>query len=348
MKNKIFFIRNLIISIIVAGILFSMIIKTSDIKSKIIMIPFIICSLASIGKNIFLIIEKKKYADIFSKLFIIGFLFFWFGFLVTWCYLNIKDANYLALLFSLPFWIVGIYITRKFLLGKEKKERNHKFKINLDVRIVVSVFLVGITLLAGILMTFWGIKNIYESNKISKDYVTTNGYFSDYEIYSSDEDGVTYNLIYTYDVDGKTYSIKTDYGASYIPETNSVREIKYNPNNPEQAMLVGTNSDNMMLFMGCFFTFVSMIFVLIALQIKGYFDKFKIDVIRAYIGIVFCIIGIGSILLQNGLTSSFIETIKSFGFWILIPIMFIIVGIDQTIKSFFNKTKNMEIKSDNE
>ena len=49
-------------------------------------------------------------------------------------------------------------------------------------------------------------------------------------------------------------------------------------------------------------------------------------------GIRIELLGIGIILLQNGMTSSFIETVKTMGFWILIPFMFIIVGMFQTIK----------------
>jgi len=47
------------------------------------------------------------------------------------------------------------------------------------------------------------------------------------------------------------------------------------------------------------------------------------------------IIGVGVILFQNGTTSSFIETVKSMGLWILIPIIFIIIGVFQIIKSLF-------------
>ena len=88
-----------------------------------------------------------------------------------------------------------------------------------------------------------------------------------------------------------------------------------------------------------------MVFVLIFLQIKGVFDKVKIDIIGTYIGVIFTIIGIGIILLQNGTTSSFIETVKTMGFWILIPFMFIIVGIFQTIKCLLLPKLRMDSNS---
>lgn len=126
--------------------------------------------------------------------------------------------------------------------------------------------------------------------------------------------------------------VSTDYGVEKIPAVNSMRKVKYDPNNYEKAVLVGTNRNNGLIYFGAFFVLGGMVFVLIFLQIKGVFDKIKIDVIGTYIGVIFTIIGIGIILLQNGMTSSFIETVKTMGFWILIPIMFIIVGIFQTIK----------------
>lgn len=126
--------------------------------------------------------------------------------------------------------------------------------------------------------------------------------------------------------------VSTDYGVEKIPAVNSVRKVKYDPNNYEKAVLVGTNRNNGLIYFGAFFVLGGMVFVLIFLQIKGVFDKIKIDVIGTYIGVIFTIIGIGIILLQNGMTSSFIETVKTMGFWILIPFMFIIVGMFQTIK----------------
>lgn len=126
----------------------------------------------------------------------------------------------------------------------------------------------------------------------------------------------------------------------YIPERNSTREVKYDPNNPEEAILVGTNSSNFLIFFGGFFILGAAAFIIGALYMKGTFDKVKIDIMGTYFGVVFTIIGVGIILFQNGTTSSFIETIKSMGFWILIPILFIVVGTFQTVKCLFLNRKD--------
>ena len=87
-----------------------------------------------------------------------------------------------------------------------------------------------------------------------------------------------------------------------------------------------------MIYAGTFFTFGALTFVIVGLSILGVFDKIKIDIVRTYIGCLFTIIGIGIVLLQNGTTMSFIETLKNMKLWILIPIMFVVVGIHQLIQ----------------
>ena len=133
--------------------------------------------------------------------------------------------------------------------------------------------------------------------------------------------------------------ITTDYGTNYIPAQNSIREVQYNPDHPEEAVVVGTNRNTGLLFMGVFFLLGSFTFVLGALTVLGYFDRFKIDVIGTYIGAELVIVGIGILLFQNGTTMSLLETVKSFGLWTLIPLMFIVVGILLLVRSLFSKKR---------
>ena len=339
MKNKSIYTRRLVTSVIATILLIYFMIKTPS--PKIIFIPFLLCGISMMGKSISLMMEKKKYVNIFDKSFIVGFLLFWFGFIIMWCYISFKQGNPLQTIFSIPFWIAGIYIVKKKLFKPKEKINNEKpkTKLNIDFRILISALLVIIVLLSGIAMLFFGIRDTYILNKKTKDYIITTGYFNNYDVFNVDEDGITYKLTYNYTVDGKQYSITTDYGTNYIPETNSSREIKYNPNNPEESILTGTNSKNGLIYFGAFFTFGSLTFILAELSILGYFDKFKIDILGAYIGVLFFIIGIGIILFQTGTTTSLIETIKSFGLWILIPTIFVVVGIYQFIKSLLHKNK---------
>lgn len=345
MKNKSIYVGAIIRSSIIFVFLLTIISKNQNMISRLMIIPFILCSLFSIGKNICLMIDKKKFATIFSKLFVISFLTFWFGLLIYGSYLFIKEKNFSQLLFTIPFWIAGVYIIRRFLFGIESKKKfkeNTKREPKFNFKIVVSCFLVLSVLIIGIVCLYFGIRDTYKLNKISKEYVTTDAYFKDYKIYNtSKKDGTTYELIYTYKVDGEQYTVTTDYGVRYIPEINSIREVKYNPNNHSEAILVGTNTSNFLIYFGAFFTLGGMVFVLAALYIKGVFNNVKIDVIGTYCGIVFIVIGIGFLLFYNGITSSFADTIKALGLWILIPILFIVVGTFQTIKCLFFKSKDI-------
>lgn len=108
----------------------------------------------------------------------------------------------------------------------------------MDFRMVISFLLVCSVLIIGIVCLWFGIKDTYKLNKITREYSTTNGYFKDYEIYNKSRDGITYRLFYTYEIEEKEYTIATDYGVGMIPEKNSIREVKYNPDNPSEAILV--------------------------------------------------------------------------------------------------------------
>lgn len=111
MKNKSSYIIGIINAVIAITILIYLYIKVPN--AKIIVVPFLICGFAMIGKNISLLMEKRKYAKLFDKLFILSFLVFCFVFLIYWCYTSIISKDYILLLFSIPFWIIGIVITRK-------------------------------------------------------------------------------------------------------------------------------------------------------------------------------------------------------------------------------------------
>lgn len=201
MRNRGTYIYKLIYVIGIVLFLFSIFIRTTAIKTKIMMIPFIICGFASIGKNICLMLDKKKQANIFGKMFVISFLVFWFGFLVFWGYLCFKGKNYLTILFEIPFLIAGIYMVRKFLFGIKPKDRLNNKKSRFDFKVIVSSFLVLSVLIIGVLCLFFGIRDTYRLNKITRGYNITEGYFTDYEIYStSKKDGTTYKLIYRYKV----------------------------------------------------------------------------------------------------------------------------------------------------
>ena len=239
MKNKSIFISNIIRSLIFIFILVILLLNNTGL-TRLMILPFIICGLAVMGKNICFLLEKNNYANFFSLLYKISFFVFYFGFLLFGSYSVIKTGNFLTLIFTIPFIILGIYFVRKSLFNSTKEIESKPKKKTLDTKIIVGGGLVLLTFFIGVGCLFFGIKENFQLNKTTKDYLTTNGYFSDYHIYRIDKEETTYELIYTYEVKGKNYTVSTNYGTNYIPEENSVREVKYDPDDPSKSILVGT------------------------------------------------------------------------------------------------------------
>lgn len=128
----------------------------SSLNSKIIFIPFIICAIAMVGKNVTLLCGKKDLAITFSKLFTIGFLLFWFGFLSVAVFVCIRDKNYNTLVFTLPFWIVGIFVAKRRFFAKQSKKDG---RMQIPTGIIVGSILVFVTLIAGIWILAQGVMN---------------------------------------------------------------------------------------------------------------------------------------------------------------------------------------------
>ena len=227
----------------------SMIITPSP---KIIFVPFLICSISMAMEQIGLIFNKRKFAILFHKLFTLGFLQFWFGLLIVGAYVCLRDKNYGLLLFTIPFWLIGIFLIKRQLLNMKPKLKPTS---NLNFMVIVGAGLVGIVLLSGLIILVLGI----------------------------------------------------------------------------------IRAETFMIFFGGFFVFGGFTFVLGALTIMGRFDKYKIDVLGLYVGILFVFIGIGFPAIKCRETQSLSETIQAFGFWILIPIMMTVVGVLQIVKCLKNR-----------
>lgn len=107
MKSKNVYLGKSISSLVVFVVLLILLLKNHSVLTILIILPFLFCSLFSIGKNFSFIFGKEKLAAVFGKLFVICFLVLWFGLLIYGSVLLIKGGNYFSLLFTLPFWISG-------------------------------------------------------------------------------------------------------------------------------------------------------------------------------------------------------------------------------------------------
>ena len=118
---KIGYIKKSITSAIIFGFLTYVLINTNDILTKIVVIPFAVFSLFFGIEKVLLIFNKTALAKKISKVYVIAFLVYWFGFLICWDYISIVNKDIMSVLFSLPLWIGGGHIISKHFREKEEK-----------------------------------------------------------------------------------------------------------------------------------------------------------------------------------------------------------------------------------
>ena len=116
----IFIIRKIIISLITTVILIWAFFQ-NELWAKIIIIPFLICSISFLGQNISLLFNKEKTSTIFKYIFRISFFVYVFGFLSYMVYYAMINKSYSILIVVAVFLIFAIYFFKKSFCSKNKK-----------------------------------------------------------------------------------------------------------------------------------------------------------------------------------------------------------------------------------
>ena len=111
-------IRQIVVSVIATTVLIWASFK-NNFLIKILISPFLICSIAVFFENLFLLLNKEKLANSFRYIYRASFFLFWFGFLIIYDFICIRDGNYILLLLSLIFWFIGIKSVRKIIFNKK-------------------------------------------------------------------------------------------------------------------------------------------------------------------------------------------------------------------------------------
>lgn len=199
---------------------------------------------------------------------------------------------------------------------------------------IVTGFLLSVSFICGIVMLFFGIKETTELGIKMKGYVETEGYLSDYAVYSSDDDGTTYRLIYAYTVDEMEYTVSTDYGTGTIPPMNTARKIMYDPADPGKAVIAGGSSNSILMLGGVMFTAVPVVIFLGILVITGRLDISSFDFFGFIIGVVLIAVSYIIIYIISG-SLSVVRAFEHMGFLTAIPVMFIAAGAFLIIKTVF-------------
>lgn len=119
MKNAIR-IRKIFISL-VATIICIWAFFQNNLFAKVIISPFIICSISMFGENIFLLFNKEKISNIFKYIFRISFFVYVFGFLAYMVYYAFTYKSYSFLIGVVIFLPFVIYFFKKSFFNENNK-----------------------------------------------------------------------------------------------------------------------------------------------------------------------------------------------------------------------------------
>ena len=119
--EKVLISRKLAKAVIAFAILLYFVYRTTS--PKIIFAPFLIGCIASIGKNLGILLNQTRIALIFDRLFKVVFFLSWFLFLIVACYIAVRDENYKVVFFTIPFWLGGLFFMKRKLFYKNDKSQ---------------------------------------------------------------------------------------------------------------------------------------------------------------------------------------------------------------------------------
>ena len=190
-------------------------------------------------------------------------------------------------------------------------------------------FLFKIFILVGICWVFFGSVATIKKYIKTKDYATITATYIGYKTYEDSDGSNSYDIIFAYTVDNIQYQHLSHFGGGLPPEVGETRNIKYNINNPSDALLDGANGyqDNIFVIcLGLFFILlplvvwienkifkkiVGSIFVIAFITLFGYFFYISIKNSNYFPVIFFSLIFI-SIIFESIKDSKYSRNSKIF------------------------------------
>ena len=107
-------IRRLIVTIVIMIILIWALVKNEGIN-KLIICPFLICTMAKLGEIICLLLKKDQWIRLFQIIFVISFFIFVFVFLIYALIYSLKNKEYWLLPLTCFFSFVAINVLKKYI-----------------------------------------------------------------------------------------------------------------------------------------------------------------------------------------------------------------------------------------
>ena len=117
--KKLLNIAGIIVSATLCIILLLVFANSANVITQLVLTPFLLAAVATLGLTISIYKENGPLVIVFQKCYIISFLLYWFGFLGIWCFYALKDKQIGMLLFTIPFWAVGIFAIIKNFFDKK-------------------------------------------------------------------------------------------------------------------------------------------------------------------------------------------------------------------------------------
>lgn len=114
------FARNTISALITSVVLCYVLIRTNDLLTRIIIIPFLMFGISLFIRNICLVFKKDRIARKLSIINAVSLFIYYFGFLAFWDYTAITNKNYKLVAISLLLWVGGIFVAYKRYLRLRK------------------------------------------------------------------------------------------------------------------------------------------------------------------------------------------------------------------------------------
>lgn len=127
MMKNVFRIRRIFISLL-AIVICTWAFFRNNLFARIMISPFIICSIAIFCENIFLLFNKEKIANVFQYIFRISFFTYLFGFLTYAFYYSIINKSYDLIIIIVIFLIFGIYFLKKIFFSPNKETEKETYK----------------------------------------------------------------------------------------------------------------------------------------------------------------------------------------------------------------------------
>lgn len=108
-----------IIPAVVICIIFSIVyIKLNEFIFRLIFLPFLCCGYCTLGYYLSVAFQNQKFKKLFLKMYLVIFLIYWFSVLIIATISSIVQKQSEMIIFSVPFWLVGIYVAYKSFVKK--------------------------------------------------------------------------------------------------------------------------------------------------------------------------------------------------------------------------------------